>query len=326
MTINILTVIQDDAMVMCADSMLTLQGFIPIAGGAVVTTFENAEKIMELGAKKPAAAMISGSAAIGERLVSSYLRDASRAIDRVKKASDTTIVSAVVRAINAPYVKWLERLRGDMAARLSQVDALAEINTTRKKRKLPALDHVAPEQIAVKGATDNGDDIIHTIEITPLTIVVCTYFSTGPRATELRWPGCHRLQCYPGSVLWWWGSGGSAVSRLIRGFDFDLLSSHVDAAAPDSPRAKDVVEYADRWKDNYQMPTPVAALPLQDAVEFTEYLGQVACGYDKFKAGPAGVGGTLELLVLRRGLREWVKRKQIHSAIYDRDAKGGSSA
>jgi hypothetical protein len=326
MTINILTIIQDDAMVMCADSMLTLQDYIPIAGGAVVTTFENAEKIIELGGRKPAAAMISGSAAIGERLVSSYLRDASRSIDRTSKASDATIVNAVVRVIDRPYIAWIHTLRRDMATRLSQVDALSDINTQRKKRKLPPLDHITPEQIAIKGARDNGDDIVHTIEVSPLTIVVCTYFASGPRATELRWPGCHRTTRYPGSVLWWWGSGGSAISRLITGFDFDLLTSHVDAGTPDSPKAKEVIEYADRWKNNYQMPTPVSALPLQDAVEFTEYLGQVACGYDKFKAGPAGVGGTLELLVLRRGLREWVKRKRVHSAIFDRDARGGSNA
>jgi hypothetical protein len=76
-----------------------------------------------------------------------------------------------------------------------------------------------------------------------------------------------------------------------------------------------VLAYALTYSEEYQMPTPIASMPLQDAIEFTEYLGQVACRYDRFKMGPAGVGGPLDVLVLRDGERIWVRRKRIHLAL-----------
>jgi hypothetical protein len=106
-----------------------------------------------------------------------------------------------------------------------------------------------------------------------------------------------------------------AVARIIRGFDLDRLQSHSAAHGADgNAEANAALAYATRFAEQYQMPTPIDSLPLQDAIECTEYLGEVACGYDRFKLGPTGVGDDLDVLVLRPDAREWVCRKSIHAA------------
>jgi hypothetical protein len=295
--------------------MLTLTGTHPMLGANVVTTFENAEKIIELGRALPAAAMISGSAEIQGKLVSSFLKDASRAIDADGASQNAAgVVDKVVATIDPPYQLLLAAIRAEFASYRSQTDQIGEINKRRQAQGQPDLTEVRPEQIAIKGEPNPPPDPIETVDIDPLTIVVCSFFGGAPSATELVWPTGRRRVCVPGSPLWWWGSGGSAVARLVRGFDFDLLRSHEGSgAAPGCNDATAVLDYARTYSEEYTMPTPVESMPLQDAIEFTEYLGQVACRYDRFKMGPAGVGGPLDVLVLRDGERHWVRRKRIHS-------------
>lgn len=300
---------------MCADSMLTLTGTHPMMGSNVVTTFENAEKIIELGTELPAAAMISGSAEIQGKLVSSFLKDASRGIEADPQSWSTIgVVDKVAATIDPPYQQLLGAIRAEFASYRSQTDQLGEINERRKAQGQEPLTEVSPDQIAIRGEPYPPPDPIETVDIDPLTVVICSYFAGAPSATELVWPGGRRRTCVPGSPLWWWGSGGSAVARLVRGFDFDLLRSHQSSgAAPGCDEAAAVLDYAATFAEAYTMPTPVESMPLQDAIEFTEYLGQVACRYDRFKMGPAGVGGPLDVLVLRDGERLWVRRKRIHS-------------
>ena len=77
--------------------------------------------------------------------------------------------------------------------------------------------------------------------------------------------------------------------------------------------AQRALAYARSVIHDFQMGIPLAAIPLQDAIEFTEYLGKVACGFDKFSLGPAGVGGPLDVLVLLPNRRRWVRGKAIHT-------------
>jgi hypothetical protein len=296
--------------------MLTLTGPVPFADAPVTTTFESAEKIIELGADPiPAAAMISGSADIGGRLVSSFLRDVSLNIDGdADSRTHSGIIDKVIETIDPAYQAYIEQLRIAAAEYLSRLDQLPDINDEREKNGLPLLTVITPDQIAIDGERDPNPNAVETIEAPVLTIVVCTYFhATGAAAEEIRWPWCHRATIVPGpNPLSYWGSGGSAVDRLVKGFDLDLLKSHVGAGiTPDSDNAQKVLDYASAFERAYVMPTAVDSMPLQDAVEFTEYLGKVACGYDRFKLGPAGVGGPLDVLVLRREKRTWVSRKRI---------------
>jgi hypothetical protein len=314
MTINLLTAVEDDGLVMCTDSMLTLTSQ-NTAGTQITTTYENADKLIDLG-NLPAAAMISGSGDIGGRLVSALLRQVSRSIDsQPRYHSPTGVVDAVADVITPAFNAMVAQVKVDAAAYYSQLDQLGKINEEREKNKLPPLDTIAPEQIGIEGELDGPEDPVHRIKLVPITIVVGSYF-TDPSGIEIRWPGARRQVYVPGNPLAWWGSGGSAVARVVRGFDLDTIAAHIAAKAdPGSSDAEKVLEYARTWEREYGMPAPISQMPLQDAVAFTEYLGQVACGYDKFKVGQPGVGGDLDLLVLRPGTREWVYRKRIHSTV-----------
>jgi hypothetical protein len=50
-------------------------------------------------------------------------------------------------------------------------------------------------------------------------------------------------------------------------------------------------------------------LPLQEAVEFADWLGNVAIGYDKSTEGPPFVGGDLDVLAIQPEGLTWYRRK-----------------
>jgi hypothetical protein len=329
MTVNLLTAVPS-GMVLLADSMLMLGG----RASAVVTTFENAEKLIPLGRKPmPAAAMISGAGDINGKLVSALLRKAGALVDTAKAAGavDHAAVFAAVRAaIDPEWRAGVLALRAEVAANHSKLDELMKINTERAAQTppQPPLASVEPKHVAVEGEADNDPEAFISIRPSILTVVVATYFDESPRATEMWWPGVATDIVAP--TLKWWGTGSTAVSRLILGFDFGRLEARAAAeAAQATPRpagtgvppgalvddAQRALAYAVSVKSDFQMGIPLAAIPLQDAIEFTEYLGKVACGFDKFSLGPAGVGGPLDVLVLLPNRRKWVRRKEIHTTL-----------
>jgi hypothetical protein len=57
------------------------------------------------------------------------------------------------------------------------------------------------------------------------------------------------------------------------------------------------------------METRLEGMPLQEAVEFAEYLGNVAIGYDRFSRGTPTVGGELDVVAIQPNGLHWHKRK-----------------
>jgi hypothetical protein len=106
-----------------------------------------------------------------------------------------------------------------------------------------------------------------------------------------------------------WGTGGIPVARLLLGYDFNRLRN----AATGDPEATQALAYFQREAVAYSMPVPMSAMPIQDAINFLEFLGETAAGYDRFRAGPPTVGGELDILVLSADSREWVDHKEFHS-------------
>lgn len=328
MTVNLLTVVPS-GMVLLADSMLTLGG----PASAVVTTFENAEKLIPLGRKPmPAASMISGAGDINGKLVSALLRKAGALVDAAKATKGTVdqadVLAAVRAGIDPEWRAGIVALRAEVAANHSKLDMLSRINTERARQNQPPIQNVEPKHVAVQGETDNDPEAFISVRPSILTVVVATYFDESPMATEMWWPGGAAEIAAP--TIKWWGSGSTALSRLMLGFDFGRLEARAAAeaaqATPKSPGpdvapgatvddAQRALAYARSVIPDFQMGIPLAAIPLQDAIEFTEYLGKVACGFDKFSLGPAGVGGPLDVLVLLPNRRRWVRRKAIHTTL-----------
>ncbi len=326
MTVNLLTIVPS-GMVLLADSMLTLGG----QASAIVTTFENAEKLIELGEKEtPAAAMISGAGDINGKLVSALLRKAGSMVDDAKAlgpVGHADVLAAVQSVIDPEWKAGIAALRATVAASHNTLDVLSQINTERQKQQLPQIPQIEPKHVSVEGETDNDPEAIIFVRPSILTVVVATFFGDLQMATEIWWPGTARDVAAP--AVKWWGSGSTAVSRLILGFDFGRLEARAAAeaaqatpitglgAAPGATidDAQRALAYARSVIPDFQMGIPLAAIPLQDAIEFTEYLGKVACGFDKFSLGPAGVGGPLDVLVLLPNRRKWIRRKEIHSTL-----------
>ncbi len=316
-----------EGIVLLSDSMLTLAS----ADGQMVTTFENAEKLIELGtASLPAATMISGSGDVNGKLVSALLRRASEILTFFNPSTHEEVVSAVRTEIDREYSELIPNLREQAADANSQLNVLGNINEDRESRGLPALERVESIHVAIQGAIDNSPEAFILIQAPSVTVVVASFFEDRPAATAITWPGPSLQEtAHPG--VSWWGSGGTAIGRLMLGFDLpalgrraaeeertsrDGLPPGVAATLPheDPEIARKVVEYVRRIQPEMAIPVPIHAMPLQDAIEFTEFLGKVACGYDKFSVGPAAVGGPLDVLVLQPGRRSWMRRKTIHSS------------
>ena len=314
MTINLLTGVPA-GVVLLADSMLTLSG-------EVLTTFENAEKLIELGSNStPAAAMISGAGDVNGKLVSFLLRKSGREVDTLITAlapiSHEHVTSAVRNSVDPEWNAGCARLRIEAAAWYSKIDELAKINESLTSQGKPTLLQIEPHHISIEGQNDNHADAFLPVQASSLTVVVATYFDETPRATALNWPGVAREVNLPD--LAWWGSGGNAVARVLLGYDEGKLRQKAWAETRQVPPgnvgpAQQALGYMESQRSEFQMGLPIQSLPLQDAIEFTEYLGRVACGFDRFSIGQASVGGPLDVLVLLPGERRWIHRKELHSS------------
>jgi hypothetical protein len=318
MTINLLTGVPA-GMVLLTDSMLTLGA----PGSTMVTTFENAEKLVVLGREPtPAAAMISGAGDVNGKLVSQLLAKVGVRMDsHHAKLRHDDVVQWVHEVVDPEWQAQLDLWRRLWSQHYSQFDELAKINADRQQHQLADLTQIEPKHIEISGATDNDPEAFIPVRPAVLTIVVASYWDEDPRATELWWPGTTVAIALPN--IRWWGSGSTSVTRVVLGCDYDKLRNEAEAegkqvsavGGPPSDDAQRANDYLTRRKPDFQMGLPLHALPLQDAIEFTEYLGTVACGFDKFSLGPAAVGGPLDVLALHPNRRQWVHRKQIHSTL-----------
>ncbi|MDB6009285.1 MAG: hypothetical protein JWL65_1535 [Gammaproteobacteria bacterium] len=313
LTINLLHWVPE-GIVMCADSMVTHTSITPT--GPVVTNFEHAVKLIALGkaaAPLPAAAMFNGQAVLVDEFVSVVIRQAGAQLQAAGAADSHTVVSTLKAAIDAVYRAKIGKLKAAYAEQWSKPEALAKINDERRKRGQEPADKVTPERVGIKNdpANQPGEDAYDLLIEYGLTVVVASYFGNSPSAIELAWPGAREtdvLATYEKRLVWW-GSGGVPVGRLMLGYDANRLRQ----SALSDTAAQTAQDFFSSNSLAFVMPVPMGAMPLQDAIDFSEYMGEVACGYDRFKAGPPTVGGELDILVLTPGTLEWVGHKEFHS-------------
>lgn len=313
MTLNLLNWVPE-GIILCSDSMLTLTSFTP--QGVITTNYEHAEKLIELGTMEPAGAMINGIGSIVDELVSQILKRASAEIDfGAVPANHDGVMDAVRRNVDSVYRSKIPVMKAMAAEAWSSPVGIAQVNGQRVSRGLDPVERVDPDRVALQNDPENSsDESAYDVVIQQdLTIVVASHFGNAPRATSLSWPGPREVAIVPeqGQRITWWGSGGIPVGRLVLGIDHTVL----EPLANKEQSARDFLSYVTQNPLDFVMPAPTAAMPLQDAIAFTEYLGEVARGYDQFKAGPPGVGGELDVLVLTPNAKEWVYHKHIHSSL-----------
>lgn len=296
---------------MCADSMLTHTILTP---APIVTNFEYAEKLIVLGKDVPAAAMYSGQAFLFDEPLSVVLKRAARTVDTLNNPDNADVYQTVRDEINSVYSAKTPQIKASFAQQWSTPDKLREVNQDRANRQLAPVNAVDPTRVAFRNDPANSadpNDYDIWAEMT-LTVVIGAHIGSAPFAREIIWPGMRESDVLAafGKTLVWWGSGGTPVNRLILGYDKPLLDQHVLQGVPDAAQA---AQYHQAQGANFNMPVPFAVMPLQDAIDFVEAMGEIASLYDRFRVGPPMVGGELDILVLTPDAREWVGHKKFHS-------------
>ncbi|MCL5258704.1 MAG: hypothetical protein M1314_03055 [Firmicutes bacterium] len=304
MTINIAIAVAE-GLVMAADSVSQMQ-----QGGQVLSTHSSVEKLTEIGGL-PIAAMVHGIGSIEKRTILSLIRE----YEFDQRKNNSNFMESNVLDVTNSLADFIEQ-------------------------RYNAVNWGAPPQIQ----TPNG-----LIEVNPwppqLGIVVGGY-SPGeffPDVFQIQFPRKVIERRHPvtgaapgDSSISWWGVGGP-LKRLLLGFDIDLLMA-VDAQitkpiqqvqAGQSPQggqkaapqpAAAVAPVPSALQDalvpvapHVVMPTNIDGMPLQDAVEFADYLGNVVIGYDRFTIGPPSVGGCLDVLSIQPEGLSWYRRKEFAS-------------
>jgi hypothetical protein len=131
----------------------------------------------------------------------------------------------------------------------------------------------------------------------------------------------------------YWGHAG-ALERIFRGYDptavreglgmsrIRLLAAErgenwaknasqdeLVAVLEPTPEDEQVIDRLQSAEQHMQMECRLRGMPLQEAVEFADYLGQVAIGYDRFCRGNPAVGGELDVVAIQPDGLHWYRRK-----------------
>jgi hypothetical protein len=286
-TINIAVAVAE-GLVMAADSWTQMSD----SAGNVSTTHSSTEKVTELG-NRHIAVMIHGLGSIQNRSILSLIREFE-------------------------FVEYGKKPCGIDAWTVHESSSkLAEFIESRYSAQFPP---------PAAGVADVR---------MPLGLVVGG-FSPGqffPEVVEIRFPGPTVERVHPDANLAIQPTGGwyvdfwgvrSSLKRLLYGFDLEALEvgfrflewaenernggrtdlGHIPP--PPSLRPADAIAPLGPFQTiNHRLD----GMPLQEAVEFADFLGTVAIGYDKFSKGQRSVGGDLDVLAIQADGLFWYRRK-----------------
>jgi hypothetical protein len=293
MTINI-AISVSEGLVMAADSLSQIS-----VGDDVHSLHQSVEKITEIRGR-PIAVMINGLGEIEKRTIISLIRQFE--FDEYQKQ-------------NTPIRKWpVSVLTSNLSATLQQrYDSAFENSEDR------------PSLGVIVGGYSWGEFFPELFEINfaeRATRQIVPSDSGPPRGEE-------RIK--------YWGHI-SALERIYRGYDPIALSEglaivRLKAHLADhgeylkdlqTERVKELLEeflahptdedalVMERLRvlgSSMEMQHRLRGMPLQEAVEFADYLGQTAIGYDRFCQGNPAVGGKLDVVAIQPDGLHWYRRK-----------------
>jgi hypothetical protein len=285
-----IAVTTSDGLVMGADS--TTYVVDPIA---VPTTYANADKIFQL-LDFPLAVMTHGLGDLGRRTVASLINEWNEA-----NTSNYAHKSYRVEQVAHDLTDWFferHQVHLDELHRRAK-DEGTEFKPAQYRTGL-IVGGYQPNSFSPylyyreNPPRDDGEDTIRIVRE-----------HEGPNGSLGPDPGVD-----------WWGLEKS-MSRLVKGFDAEMFSQLREHGFFTLPEGKDEKEF---WEIVVRHTWPVAfeGMPLQDAVNFTEYLLRVGSGYEQFKAGMALIGGDIDIAVVGRTGLHWKSQKPLTSALLER--------
>jgi len=289
MTINIAVAVAE-GLVMAADSMTAVN----LPNGSVLKNYPTGEKLTEL-ADLPIAAMVWGRGAIENRSIISLIREFE--FDSLRSGKKT-----------AP--SKVPDVAGALADFIAKKYDVANWGTQPQPQPGQPPQPWPPSLGVVVGGYSPGE-----------------FF---PQVYEILFPG-KQVNCKhplkdkpPGSPsVTWWGAA-MPLNRLVLGFDLNELTQAYEQVKNPAYQARlkaagQPIPTVPSAPPNTCLP-PLASLvgmkvvldymPLQEAIEFAEYLGEVTIGFSRFTWGVQIVGGRLDILAIQPEGLSWYKRKR----------------
>ena len=122
--------------------------------------------------------------------------------------------------------------------------------------------------------------------------------------------GSSPVQLHPDSFGMMWGGQTDLASRIIIGYDGNLVQSL------DTIPGVEASEVLRSYSEKYQLPVPYAVLPLQDCIDLAIFLIRATITLQGLAWTSRGVGGTIEVVTItpEEGV-QWVQKREIRGEL-----------
>jgi hypothetical protein len=271
----------NDGLVLASDSASTVLGQTPDGQLQVFNVYNNADKVFNLQKGLPIGAITWGAGSIGQASTSTIMKD----LRKIFTEGD-----------EEKHPNWKLDKKAytveSVAHRLKQFvfDELYAPTLKDFPHKKPDLGFIVAGYSANAPMADE------------FQIDIKEGVCKGPRPVHTR-----------EQIGMTWAGDGEALNRLLVGVSSGLpqVLQSVCKLQPDQmPQVMQLVQ------QTCQLPLVLPAMPLQDAIDLSEFLVDLTIKFSRFKLGPPTVGGPIEIAAISKheGFR-WIKRKYY----FDRD-------
>ena len=316
MTINIAIAISE-GLVMAADSYSPMKD----ESGLTTATHASVEKITEIRGR-PIAVMVNGLGELNRRTILSLIREFEF---RSLESNDGVIRHATVSSLTSNLADYLRGRYNECYPPIAI--AAAGQGAAPRKNGDPATEDDAAK------ATSNRDEVRDEVALAPSLSIVVGGYSPGiffPEVYEIIFPGPDIIKYVPEKsndptgeeFIGKWGITES-LDRLLSGYDAQQIYFGIrllqqterakigGAVLPGypPPPPESLLDDLESLSGLLRFDHRLRGMPLQEAVAFAEYLGQVAIGYARFSQGDSEVGGELDVVAMQPDGLCWHRRK-----------------
>jgi hypothetical protein len=277
----------NDGLVLAADSASTLIGQDEKGNQVVVNVYNNANKVFNLRKGLPIGAITWGSGSIGTASISTLMKDFRRRLTGEDKTHKEWKIST-----NYTVEQVAQKLRGYLFDELY-------VPAFKDWKAKPDLGVIVAGYSSGQSMAEEYQIDIHNGEC------------RGPRSI--------RDKSESGIT---WGGEPEAINRLVLGFGLGLanvLQENLSVPKDQIGPAMQVIQQA------LTVPLVWAPMPIQDAIDLTEFLVDLTIKFSRFTPGASTVGGPIEIAAITKheGFK-WARRKHYYSRemnLEDDDAK-----
>ncbi|MCD7781479.1 MAG: hypothetical protein LUG89_02110 [Methanosphaera sp.] len=271
---------------------------------------DNAVKIFELNSK----------VAIGAAGLSTYINDqgrlhtVSKYIQQYKETNnvESMSVEALARDIHRYiYNKFPWKLQIDETINKFKNDVAS------KKGRVLSI-NVQDNIINYTVQYPNKPVEQGNITVEPIDLLICGYNPGGDRYTyEAKIPGSVDLKRDSNDYGATWVGQTDVLTRLILGYDPNILNT--DIFRNITQNNPDKIREVQQQLTGVEYNIPWSLLTLQDAIDLSVFLIKITSQIKKFSNGInmdmgdlQGVGGSVDVLVIKPDEIQWINKKQLH--------------